>query len=1306
MKISSVLTLLVLLFVCHITFTQDVTLSVEESILSDENTLSENTESVETLRWWRRHRKSSSSSNNQAAAIARAKAINDARARARAAAEARANAQAERRRQHAAAKANALRQRMLQIARAKAAAQRRAAHLNALRNKARVAAQRRAQAVARASARAQAAQRRAAALQRANAAAALIKRAQAIAAKRARALARAQAKARAAALRRARSIAQARARAAVARAKAAALKAKQARIAAQRRARALAKAKAQAIRRARAVALARARAAAAKAREHAKRMAFLRKQAQARAKAAAAKAAAEKAKRAAAQKVYNCYGTGDPHMKNFAGQTYENQYVGQFNFFTKPGFVCHNRQNWWNPQHNIAVNTRIACQVGKYHVETHGPNDLRVNGKIFAKGTKTFGKITINWTGSQLKITRGGDSVTAQLNGGHATGPLPRWYLNLYAVAQGLKKTTGLCNGFYDSRRNLAPPRVNPSILDGKRIHFKKPHKVVVSKKTRSWAKGVCHKQGLTGSALKNCILDVSISKKKRFARGQKKVQVEKAILRAKRLARAAAAAKARAAAAKARASAARARAAAAKKREQLRKAVAAEKRRKAALKAAERKAARAKAAAARKAARIAKSNAEAAKAGQTHTCYATGDPHMRNFAAQTYENQFTGDLNLVQKRGFRCDVRQLYWNAQHTVTVNTRLACKIGGDHVEAFSPKLIKINGKDAKQGTYYLTSGAKFSWVGNTLTLSYKGSEVKSQLNNGHATGPLPAAYQNIYVTVKGSLAGVTGLCNGSYDSRNKATVPPRANPSLIEGKAFFRRPSAHKTYGHKAAKWATGICKARKLSGNALKNCIYDVAATHKKRFAEAEKRASALREKLRKAAAARRAAAARARAAAIKARAAAAKARAKAAALRKAAIAKARAAAKAAKAKAKALKRQVRSAKRAAKKAEQNKIYNCYATGDPHMKNFAGQTYENQNAGQFKFFHSRGFKCDTRQKWYNAQHTVAVNTQFACKVGGDHVEIYSLTDVRVNGKKINKGTKNLKGGAKLTWNGPHFSLTKGGKSVTAQINNGHATGNLPRFYLNLYATTKGLQGVSGLCNGFYDSRRKLVPPKANPSFLDRKRRVHFAAPRKVKIGKKKTLWAKKACLKQGLKGKALKNCIFDVAVTNKKRFAVGQKRAQKQRRILKKQTRKLARKASKAKVALIRARAAELRAKAKALRRKLALANLKKRAAIRKSVRKTRKSARKFARKVTKKHHRKQSGFRKSEKAFKKVAKKLSRAFRKVGKVAKKHRKVSKRSQKLKSCYKVSSSNDFDVEKVPKQNKPTKNDFRDIIGKAQ
>jgi hypothetical protein len=386
-----------------------------------------------------------------------------------------------------------------------------------------------------------------------------------------------------------------------------------------------------------------------------------------------------------------------------------------------------------------------------------------------------------------------------------------------------------------------------------------------------------------------------------------------------------------------------------------------------------------------------------------------------------------------------------------------------------------------------------------------------------------------------------------------------------------------------------------------------------------------------------------------------------------------------------------LKRQVRAAKRAAKKAAQNKLYNCYATGDPHMRNFAGQTYENQNVGQFKFFYRSGFKCDTRQKWWNAQHTVSVNTQFACQVGGDHVEIYSLTDVRVNGKKIKKGTKNLKGGAKLTWNGPHFTLSKNGNSVTAQINNGHATGRLPRFYLNLYATAKGLNGVSGLCNGFYDSRRKIVPPRANPSFLDGKR-VHFAAPRKIKIGKKKASFAKKACLKQGLRGNALKNCIFDVAATNKKRFAVAQKRVQKERRILKKRSRKLARKASKAKVALIRARAAELRAKAKALRRKLALANLKKRAAIRKSVRK----ARKFARKVTKKHHRKQSGFRK---AFKKVAKKLSRSFRKVG-------KVSKRFQKLKSCYKVSSSNDFDVEKVPKQNKPTKNDFRDIIGKAQ
>ena len=899
-----------------------------------------------------------------------------------------------------------------------------------------------------------------------------------------------------------------------------------------------------------------------------------------------------------------------------------------------------------------------------------------------------------------------------------------------------LHGVSGLCNGNYDSRRKgTVPPRANPSILDGKGAAVRRRSPLKFGKRAVAWATGVCRRRGLRGNALHNCIFDVAASHSKKVANDLVRAQRLREHLRKVHAARRLAAAKARAAAARARAAAAKARAVAAKRRAALRKAQAIAKAKRRAARAAAIKAARAKAAALRRAAAIARAKARAAARqakGKTYNCYATGDPHMRNFAGQTYENQYNADLILFRRRGIRCDVRQAFWNAQHTVTINYRLACKIAGDHIEAYGPNDVRVNGKKINNGNTNLKGGAKIAFTGRQVTISYAGSTIRSQLNPGHGSGPLPRSYQNIYVTTKG-LDHVTGLCNGNYDSRRKGTVPPRANPSLVDGKGGFRRPNPHAKFGHKAVVWATGVCRRRRLRGNALKDCIYDVAATHKKRFAEAEKRMKALREKLRKQRAARAAAAARARKAAARARAAAARARAKAAALRRAAIAKAKAAARAA-------------AKRAAA-LRNRKTYNCYATGDPHMRNFAGQTYENQFAADLKFFHRPGFKCDVRQQFWNVQRTVTVNKRVACKVGRDHVELFGINVLKINGKQYSKVNKKLSNGATVTFDGRNFKVqNKRGDNVRAQV-----AGSTARFYMNVYATARGLHRVSGLCNGNYDSRRKgTVPPRAIPSLCDGK--GIFRKPAHLKFGHKAVKWAKKICRARKLRGALLKNCIYDVAATHKKRFADLQKRAQRMREKLRRhrqaRARKLARARAAAKRRAARAkalqraaakrRAAALRRRVQAAKRKAAAlrkakaaraarrARAAKRAAKRAAAR-ARKAARAAARKA-RAAARKNSAKAKAAAAKKLAAEKRAKliAARKLAKARKLKaiaRKLKRKTQtklqklkaalkfkrnrnrKLKMCYKTSSSNDYDVKKVSKAYKPTKSDEQNIIGKA-
>eukprot|EP01080_Neovahlkampfia_damariscottae_P003656 gene3656-6472_t len=1104
----------------------------------------------------------------------------------------------------------------------------------------------------------------------------------------------------------------------------------------RRKARSLAKAarKAKAAKKRAALALLKRKAAARALR---KRAAALRRKAAAlrKAKAAAARKARAAAKAKRHAKSYTCQAVGDPHMRNFQGQAYENQFSGDLTLFKKRGFRCDTRQMQWNGGRNF-VNGRIACQVGHQHIEIFTPTDVRVNGVKAPTGTKKIGGVSFTWKGSHVEFSKHDTKVRVQI----AKTRQPTWYMNFYITTRGLHGVTGLCNGKYDSRtKGTKPPRASPSILDGKAQRIKRRNPIKFGRRAVKWATGICKGKGLRGNSLHGCIFDVAATHKKKFAADMLRAQRLKDLMKRKHAAQRIAAAKARAIAARARAAAARARAKAAKRRAAFRKAKRLARAAKRAAQRARAKAARRKAAALRKAARLARAKARAAKReakGKTFNCYATGDPHMKNFAGQKYENQFVGDFNIFSRAGFRCHTRQEFWNAQHTVAVNTRLACKVAGDHIEVYAPNDVRVNGKKISKGNHNLKSTAKLGFTGSQLTIHYAGSSVRSQINNGHGSGPLPRSYQNIYISTKGTkgLKGVTGLCNGSYDSRNKATKPPRANPSLVDGKGIrVQRPNPRKKFGHKAVAWATGICKGKGLKGNALHDCIFDVAATHKKRFAEAEKKLKALREKLRKRKAARRRAAARARRAARRARRAAARARAKAAALRRRAAA--RAAAKA------------RAAKRRAEALKKRKTYNCYATGDPHMRNFAGKKYENQFSGDFRFFHKPGFRCDVRQLFWNVQRTVTVNKRVACKVGRNHVEVFGLNDIRINGKKYSKFNKKIGRGAKVSFDGRNFKVqNRNGDNVRAQI-----AGSKTRFYMNVYATARGLKHASGLCVGFYDSRKKgTKPPRAKPSLCDGK--GIFKKPKAIKFGKRAVKWARGICKARKLKGAFFRNCVYDVAATHKKRFASLQARAKRMRNKLRRHRRARARKLRRARKAAFRRifrvkrmKKRQARRKVKALKRRVRRARkfarrLKRRSAkraariarrakrsARKAARRARRAARKAARKARKAARKntpanKKAALKKliAARRAKRIAQRKLKRARKLRRIARKLRRRSQtkrqklksalrvrrfRNQKLKLCYKTTSSNDYDVKKVSKVFKPTKSDEKNIIGKA-
>ncbi|TRU09096.1 MAG: hypothetical protein EWV58_22595, partial [Microcystis aeruginosa Ma_MB_F_20061100_S19] len=143
------------------------------------------------------------------------------------------------------------------------------------------------------------------------------------------------------------------------------------------------------------------------------------------------------------------------------------------------------------------------------------------------------------------------------------------------------------------------------------------------------------------------------------------------------------------------------------------------------------------------------------------------GDPHLTTFDGIKYDFQSVGEFTLVKSTtdDFEIQTRQQPWNGSTSVSVNSAIAIKLGGQRIGFYlnDPNPLKINGIAAN-----LPNGQLYA-IGQNLIVRDGDSYSIFSANNDYINIDFNSTYININLGLaenrKGNLIGLLGNYNGT-------------------------------------------------------------------------------------------------------------------------------------------------------------------------------------------------------------------------------------------------------------------------------------------------------------------------------------------------------------------------------------------------------------------------------------------------------------------------------------------------------------------------------------------------------------
>ncbi|ARI82599.1 VWA domain-containing protein [Microcystis aeruginosa] len=143
------------------------------------------------------------------------------------------------------------------------------------------------------------------------------------------------------------------------------------------------------------------------------------------------------------------------------------------------------------------------------------------------------------------------------------------------------------------------------------------------------------------------------------------------------------------------------------------------------------------------------------------------GDPHLTTFDGINYDFQSVGEFTLVKSTtdDFEIQTRQQPWNGSTSVSVNSAIAIKLGGQRIGFYlnDPNPLKINGIAAN-----LPDGQLYA-IGQNLIVRDGDSYSIFSANNDYINIDFNSTYININLGLaenrKGNLIGLLGNYNGT-------------------------------------------------------------------------------------------------------------------------------------------------------------------------------------------------------------------------------------------------------------------------------------------------------------------------------------------------------------------------------------------------------------------------------------------------------------------------------------------------------------------------------------------------------------
>lgn len=255
------------------------------------------------------------------------------------------------------------------------------------------------------------------------------------------------------------------------------------------------------------------------------------------------------------------------------------------------------------------------------------------------------------------------------------------------------------------------------------------------------------------------------------------------------------------------------------------------------------------------------------------------GDPHLRTFDGLRYDFQAVGEFILARSKpgDFEVQVRQEPWPGYRTVSVNTAVVMKVGGDRVEVRAGQkemVLLVNGSKKPLQNLTLPKGGELAADKANIAVAWAdGSQVILR----------PVSLYGLHVVISpsdelsGKLEGLLGDADGTNDNDLvvrgsgkkikpvfKELYPAFADSWRIDGKAsLFLYESGKNTDSYTDRSFPDKDVKPAALPGYAaaekfcrslgvtdpgiLANCALDVALTGRPEFARAAVNSQAVTE---------------------------------------------------------------------------------------------------------------------------------------------------------------------------------------------------------------------------------------------------------------------------------------------------------------------------------------------------------------------------------------------------------------------------------------------------------------------------